>query len=134
MKIASLVVVGAVLLGGARFQKTSRDKIYSKEQATRGEVLYTKRCVACHDPAVTLPPGKERGPELVGEAFITAWENRKLEELLTTTLLTMPNDASYQLSEQETADVIAHLLKANGYPEGPADLKYGAGKDILIVK
>jgi S-disulfanyl-L-cysteine oxidoreductase SoxD len=89
-------------------------------------------------PAVTIRrssiPRKKKGPELIGKRFADEWQGKPLNSLLETVLLTMPNDGSAVLSEEETADVIAYILQANGHPEGTADLKYAAGKDIVIGK
>lgn len=128
-----LTAGGAFARAGEAPQKTSRDKVYAKEQAARGAAQFAKTCAACHDPA-KLDPAKEKGPELIGAKFVEEWQNRPLNELLEVILLTMPNDGSAVLSEEETADVVAHILQANGYPDGPAALKYETGKDILIVK
>ena len=35
---------------------------------------------------------------------------------------TMPRDTPGRLSRQQNSDVIAYLLKANGWPAGPAEL------------
>ena len=38
------------------------------------------------------------------------------------------------LTENDTADLVAHLLQSNGYPEGPDALKFdAAAKTIKIV-
>jgi mono/diheme cytochrome c family protein len=133
--VLSFTLAGTAIAARAYGQapRTSRDKVYSKEQAARGATQYAKLCAACHDPA-KLVPGKEKGPELVGEKFIAEWQGRPLGALMESILLTMPNDGSAELTEEQTADIVAHMLKANGQPEGTAALKYGAGKDILIVK
>ena len=128
-----MALAGAMVRAGELPQKTSRDKVYSKAQADRGAQTFAKVCAACHDPA-KLDPKKEKGPELVGEKFIAQWSGKSLSEIMEITLLTMPNDGSAVLSEDETADVIAYILQANGHPEGTADLKYAAGKDIVIAK
>lgn len=137
MKLMLCVIAGAAVFaagqnGGGK-ARTTRDRVYSKDQATRGGATYTKLCASCHDPA-KVPAGKQPGPALVGENFIGQWQDRTLGGLMETTMLTMPNDGSAALSESETADVIAYILQANGYPQGSADLKYDAGKDIVIVK
>ena len=137
MRFVSVAIAGAVLFGAAlsanQKAATARDKVYSKEQAARGEKTYAKVCASCHDPA-KVPAGKKGGPELVGKTFLGEWENRTLGELLSTTFLTMPNDGSVVLTEDETADVIAYVLQANGYPDGPAALKYDAENAAIIVK
>lgn len=137
LKLVVVLVAGAAVFAagqssGAKPQ-TTRDKVYSKAQAARGAATFAKLCASCHDPA-NVPAPKDPGPELVGDKFVGEWLDRTLGSLMETTLLTMPNDGSAVLSESETADVIAHILQANGYPDGPSDLTYDAGKDIVIVK
>ena len=135
--ISTLAIVSGIAAAPAapadQAARTSRGKVYSKEQAARGATQYAKLCAACHDPA-KLVPGKEKGPELVGEKFLAEWEGRPLGALMESILLTMPNDGSAELTEPQTADIVAHMLKANGYPEGTTALRYAAGKDIVIVK
>jgi len=137
MKTLGFVVVMAAGLAGAgvfaQNPRTSRDRIYSKAQAERGAATWVKRCESCHDPA-RVPAGRKAGPVLTGDPFMAQWENRPLGELLTVTQLTMPSDGSVTLSDDETADVIAYVLQANGFPDGPADLKFAAAQDIVIVK
>jgi hypothetical protein len=56
-------------------------------------------------------------------------------ELFGTILNTMPSDGSAFLSEQESVDVLAYLLRANGFPDGAAALKADdAMKALVIVK
>ena len=134
----AVVVLAAVMVARtttAPAQKTVQDKVYSKEQAARGGKQYASLCANCHDPDKPPPPGKKAGPPLVGEKFLTKWDGRTLGELLTDIETTMPNDGSAVLSDDETADVVAYLLQANGFPDGPAALKTGAGsQDVVIVK
>jgi mono/diheme cytochrome c family protein len=113
-------------------QRTTRDKIYSKEQAKQGAAQYAKACARCHDPA-KVEPGKKPGPPLIGDAFQAQWKDRTLGELLTLIQLTMPNDGSAVLSPEETADVVAYMLSVNGYPEGAAPLKAGGATDEIKI-
>jgi mono/diheme cytochrome c family protein len=115
-------------------QKTTQDKVYTKDQAARGAKQYATACASCHDPA-KVPAGKKPGPELIGDAFLTKWDSRTLGELLDQVLTTMPNDGSAVLTEDQTADLVAYILQANKQPDGTSDLKYGASsKDIVIKK
>jgi cytochrome c5 len=115
-------------------QKTTRDKVYSKEQAARGATLYTKQCERCHDPA-KVPEGKKPGPPTIGPKFLDTWQDRTLGELFSTIFTTMPSDGATVLSADDTLDAVAHLLKANGFPEGTTPLKNDdAMKGIVIVK
>jgi cytochrome c5 len=115
-------------------QKTTRDKVYSKEQAARGATLYAKHCERCHDPA-KVPEGKKAGPQTIGPKFLDAWQDKNLGELFSTIFTTMPSDGSVALSADEALDAVAHLLKANGFPEGTTPLKNDDTlKAIIIVK
>ena len=142
---ATLIVVAAFAIAGtsviartgqaaAVTTATPKPKIYAKEQAVRGAKQYAKLCAACHDADKKPPAGKDKGPELVGEKFTDPWQDRTVGELLFTIQTTMPNDGSAVLTESETADLVAYILQANGYPDGPTPLKYDAGNATAIVK
>jgi mono/diheme cytochrome c family protein len=114
--------------------RTTRDRVYAKDQADRGETQYASLCAKCHDPA-KLQPGKKPGPVLVGDAFLAKWEGRTLGELMTGIQTTMPNDGSAFLSMEESVDLVAYLVRANGFPDGPAPLGHDdASREILIAK
>jgi mono/diheme cytochrome c family protein len=115
-------------------QQTTRDKLFTKEQAARGAELYAKHCDRCHDPA-KVPPGKKPGPPTTGPKFIETWQDRTLGELFGSILNTMPSDGSITLTPEQTLDVVAHILQANGSPAGATALKNDdAMKAIVIVK
>ena len=115
-------------------QQTTRDKVFAKAQATRGAELYAKNCERCHDPA-KVPEGKKPGPPTVGPKFMEVWMDRTLGELFGSILNTMPSDGSMTLTPDQTLDLVAHLLQANGFPEGTAPLKNDdAMKATVIVK
>ena len=115
-------------------QKSTRDKIFTKEQAERGAQLYVKHCERCHTPE-KVPAGKKPGPPVAGEKFIATWADRTLGELFDTINNTMPSDGSAVLTVDESLDSMAHILKLNGFPEGTVPLKNDdAMKAIIIVK
>jgi mono/diheme cytochrome c family protein len=115
-------------------QKSVRDKVYSKAQAARGEKQFATVCATCHDPA-KIGAGKKPAPQLIGDKFLTTWDGRTLGELEDQILTSMPSDGSVVLTEDETADLVAYILQANNFSDGPTALKYGASsKDILIKK
>jgi cytochrome c5 len=125
-----------VVAGGAadvQGPKTVRDRVYTRAQAEAGGTMYAKLCDHCHDP-LKVPEGKKPGPPTIGEKFLETWRDRTLGELYGTILNTMPNDGSAFLSEDETLNLIAYMLKANGFPEGETALKFDeAMKAIAIV-
>jgi mono/diheme cytochrome c family protein len=118
----------------ASTQKTTRDKLYSKEQATRGGEQYVKYCEKCHTPE-KVAEGKKPGPPIVGPKFLDTWADRPLGELFNTILTTMPSDGSTVLTADQALDAVAYILQANGFPDGPAPLKNDdAMKTAVIVK
>lgn len=132
--ILAAQVATAVLAGQTPPQRTTKDKVYTKDQASKAEPTYVKLCATCHDPA-KVPAGKKPGPALVGDKFFDTWRDRTLDELLTIIETTMPNDGSAILSPDEAADLVAYVLQANGLPDGPTPLKPGAAaRSIVIAK
>ena len=115
-------------------QKTTKDKLYAKEQATRGGELYVKFCEKCHTPE-KVPEGKKPGPPIAGPKFLETWADRTVGELFATIRDTMPSDGAVTLTQDQVLDAVAHILQANGFPDGPAPLKNDdAMKTAVIVK
>ena len=115
-------------------QKTTKDGLYSKDQADRGAQLYVKFCEKCHTPE-KVPEGKKPGPPVSGDKFIDTWRDRTVGELFDTILNTMPSDGTATLTADQALDCTAHILKANGFPEGKAPMKNDdAMKTAVIVK
>jgi len=134
---AALLLISAVSLraiGATDSQKTTRDKLYSKEQAARGEAIYVKHCERCHTPE-KVPAGKKPGAPIFGDKFFENWADKPLGEMFDAILNTMPSDGTAVLTVDQALDVTAHLLKANGFPDGPAALKNDdTMKTAIIVK
>lgn len=133
MGVAALVTAIALHAQDAPASATVKNKVYTKAQATRGQEMFTKSCAKCHrlDPKAALA----EGPDLGGDAFLTKWDGKSVHELAMSMRLSMPPDGSITLTEDDTAMLIAYLLKANGFPEGEKPLKADASsKTLLIVK
>ncbi len=104
------VVVATGPSDQATAAKTTKARVYSAAQATRGEDLYMSLCVSCHPPAT-----------YTGAVFKT-WQGRNLGELLAFLQEKMPKNDPGSMTDKEYADVIAYLLKLNKMPTGRADL------------
>ena len=114
-------------------QKTTKDKIYSKDQAARGSELYVKSCEHCHTPE-KVPAGKKPGPPVKGDKFFEVWADRPVGELYGSILNTMPSDGSMVLTSDQTLDLVAYILQINGMPEGTALKNDEVMKTAIIVK
>ena len=94
--------------------------IYSKEQAAAGRKLYSGICSSCHLENLS---GDTMAPALVGEAFMSQWENKNLRAIYSRIISTMPTDAPGTLPEKTVVDIVAYLLEANGFPAGSTALE-----------
>jgi len=117
-------VILAMLAGVAAFAEvvtkaqnaTTRDGIYTLAQAASGKAVYARSCTVCH--LDSLAGGVNEAPALKGKQFLSEWEGQPLRSLFGRIISTMPSDDPGSLSEQETLDVLAYLLQANGYRSG----------------
>lgn len=117
----------------AQTPKTTKDGIYTAEQSTRGEALYKDKCSSCHGDDLS---GGGFAPALAGDPFFEHWSAKKLSELSSEIKDTMPADKAGSLTADNTADVLAYLLKMNGMPAGGAPMPTDATvlEQVLIAK
>ena len=96
------------------------DGVYTEGQATRGRSAFlAQSCVRCHGETLA---GNEFGPTLVGAEFVGKWSGMSVADLFTLIHETMPQDNPGRLSTQQAADILAYLLKGNGFPAGQTEL------------
>jgi mono/diheme cytochrome c family protein len=117
-------VAGAVVLGLCATLKgqtpsTVKDGVYTDDQAKRGQAAYTDRCSACHGDDLN---GGGFAPALNGDTFSQSWVDRKLDELVSRIKDTMPADKPGSLTPEMNGDIVAFLLKSNGYTAGERTL------------
>ncbi len=119
---ALTLAVGAVALPGAQepSQPSVRDGVYTDEQADRGEVLYDDQCAVCHGAIRQFVP--EMAALLGDHNFRNDWRGRSLGEMFGYILETMPQDAPGTLTNAQTAEIVAHILRGNRLPAGEAAL------------
>jgi S-disulfanyl-L-cysteine oxidoreductase SoxD len=99
---------------------TTRDGVYTPAQAASGKATYTKSCTVCH--LESLAGGVNEAPPLNGKQFLSNWEGKPLRSLFGRIISTMPSDDPGSLSEEQTLDILAYLLRENGYPAGKEPL------------
>jgi mono/diheme cytochrome c family protein len=99
--------------------KTVWDGVYSDTQGKRGEELSKTACVTCHGNELA---GSDLAPALQGDDFKGVWTGRTAAELFDKIQSTMPADKVGTLKPPESADLVAYILKINGYPAGAAEL------------
>ena len=105
-------------------QLTVWDGVYTREQADRGEKLYTDRCARCHGDTLQ---GIEAAPALAGSVFYNNWEGETLDALFERMRTSMPLDRPGSLTRTENADILAYLLRSAEYPAGMMTLDAQGG-------
>jgi len=128
----NLVFTGLMLLAvvsHATAQITTRNGVYTQDQAVAGGALYLRSCVECH--GITLAGG-EAGPALVGGAFWEQWEDQSLTAFFQITASTMPVNNPNGFSPDQYADLVAFMLQQNGLPAGETPLPATAGELLAI--
>jgi mono/diheme cytochrome c family protein len=94
--------------------------VYSDAQAKRGEDAYMGSCAQCHgDNLITVDA---ETPSLTGPRFKSEWTGKTLSERFELIKTTMPATNPGNLSDQANIDILAFILKFNGYPAGKEDL------------
>jgi mono/diheme cytochrome c family protein len=104
----------------AQASRSVWDGVYTSEQAQRGEVLYTRQCARCHGAQLT---GGEAAPPLAGGDFLSNWNGLSVGDLFERIRVSMPADRPGQLTREQNADILAHILRANQFPAGKSELE-----------
>lgn len=116
---------------GAALQKvTTNDGVYTKEQADGAKKQFDKICADCH-PFTVAAKKKEKDLPLGEEPFFQSWEGRPLSEMISTIALTMPNDGSATVTDEEATSLVAYILQQNGYPAGSKPLTKEMASAVL---
>ena len=98
---------------------STKDGVYTAAQSRAvGEELYMGLCVSCH------PIGRCTS----GPAFTVRWGGRQLSELYDAIKDKMPKNDPGTLTPEESAQVIAYMLKLNDVAAGKTALEADAEK------
>jgi mono/diheme cytochrome c family protein len=104
--IGAVTVSVAAFAGGA---KSTKDGVFTSEQADRGKAVYDKSCGNCHQADFY----KERLPRYAG---------KPVEELFEVVSTTMPADNVGGLLTSEYVDALAYIFSITGSPSGTEEL------------
>jgi quinoprotein glucose dehydrogenase len=113
--------------GGAAARRTVWDGVYSDAQATRGTAAFSANCSNCHtlDDTGTRP--------LRGTTFVGKWTQRSVGDLIKYVSTNMPNGVNAGTLPMPTyLDLVALILRNNGFPAGAADLAPETGAGVMI--
>lgn len=120
-----LIAIGAalaVMTGAALAQDAGRSVwggVYTSGQAERGAAAYAENCGFCHGANLA---GTGEAKPIAGPEFLSSWNGLTMGDLFDRTRTTMPLGKPGTLSRETYADVLAYVLKFNGFPAGDAEL------------
>jgi S-disulfanyl-L-cysteine oxidoreductase SoxD len=95
------------------------DGVYTDAQAARGAQGFAQYCAACHGGSLG---GVGEAPGLVGAQFIADFNGLTVGDLFDRIRATMPLNNPAGLTRDQYADILAFILKFNGFPAGQKDL------------
>jgi mono/diheme cytochrome c family protein len=108
--------------------RTVWDGVYTDAQATRAASTFDQSCASCH----TLGSNGE-GP-LSGDPFWQGYMQKTVGDLLTYVKDNMPNGNGGSLPASSYNDLVALILKSNGFPAGATELAPETAATVQIVR
>jgi cytochrome c5 len=113
---------------------TVLDGVYTDAQAARGAAVFATTCSRCHGDELE---GKS-DPALRGDGFVDRWREDSLRVLFTHIRTLMPSRGAGtippgSLPESTYLDLLAHILKSNGYPAGAQELTADVAANTQMV-
>ena len=109
-------------------RRTVWDGVYTEAQASRGTMAFGQSCAGCH---VLAAEGKA---PLAGDPFWKSFAQKTVGDLLEFVSANMPNGTPGSLSESTYQDLVALILKSNGFPAGTTELARNTMGDVQIVR
>jgi len=126
---AALLVVAATagVAGQSSAGRTVWDGVYTDAQTERAMATFGTTCARCH----TLEP-QVRSP-VSGDKFWQAFTQKTVADLLTYVSANMPNGAGGSLPATTYNDLVALILKTNGFPAGTVELSPETAAGVQII-
>jgi S-disulfanyl-L-cysteine oxidoreductase SoxD len=132
VSLTGLLLVASATAGLATAQTSTPratvwDGVYTEAQAARGVTAFGQSCAGCHALSA------EGKAPLVGEPFWKSFAQKNVGDLLEFVSTYMPNGTPGSLSEPTYNDIVALMLKSNGFPAGATELGRTASASVRIV-
>ena len=124
--VLSIAVFGFLLchallwLGDVSSASAQAEGLFTATQAARGAEAYGKHCASCHGQSLEGTTSKP----LAGARFMRKWGDggNTIDDLLFVVRTQMPYEAAGTLTGQQYIDIVAFILKSNGYEAGSKEL------------
>ncbi len=103
----------------AQSGSSTRNGVYTNDQAAQGQAIYTQQCAMCHGPSLA---GSGQTPALAGPVFLKNWIGQTVGDLSSKLQATMPATSPGSLKPDQVSELVAFILKSNHYPAGKTKL------------
>ena len=106
--------------GAVSSASAQAEGLFTTAQAARGAEAYAKNCASCHGQSLEGTTSKP----LAGARFMRKWGDggNTIDDLLFVIRTQMPYEAAGTLTNQQYIDILAFILKSNGYGAGSKEL------------
>jgi mono/diheme cytochrome c family protein len=125
-----LTSAGRVLMKAQPADRRGRtvwDGVYTDAQAARATSTFNQACSNCHTLA------SEGNTPLTGQKFWEGFTQKTVGQLLTYVATNMPNGNGGSLPASTYNELVALILKSNGFPAGTTELEPKAVADVQII-
>ena len=119
INITAASIAGLLLSAGAAMAGAP-PALFTAQQAAAGAAVFSQNCAMCH--GADLKGGA--GPALIGQAFAAAGSGYTVGAIFSEVAEQMPAGQPGSLTQTQYEDVMAYILKQNGYPAGSTALAY----------
>jgi mono/diheme cytochrome c family protein len=127
--LSALCIGASAYVAAQAPSRTVAAGVFTDAQAARGATEYEAQCSGCHNP--DLAGGS--GPSLKEQRFARDYAGKDLTVLFTKISKTMPRDSPGTLEDQTALDIVAHILKQNGFRAGTAELTGEGLEGVQLV-
>jgi mono/diheme cytochrome c family protein len=131
MTLVVMLAAGLAIVRGQAGQaaqgRTAWDGVYSEAQADRATGTFDRECANCHSLTA------QGSAALAGAKFWESFSQKSVGSLLTYVRTNMPNGRGGSLPASTYLDLVALILKANGFPAGASEFDPDALDAIAIV-
>ena len=132
MRLIAVVAVLFACVGVVRAQNPEPriwQGVYTAAQADRGQTSFNSSCLRCHGDKLQ----GNTAPALSGDRFFTTWGSEPIASLFAKIRDTMPPNFGTSIDDQVKLDIVAYILRTNGYPAGPSELTQN-GNDLATAQ
>lgn len=102
--------------------------LFTSAQADAGKTKYADNCEQCHGPSLE----GRAGPALKGKHFANPAANFHVGDIFTIVSQNMPATQPASLPQDDYVDIMAFLLRENGYPAGSTKLTFDDAKKSTV--